>query len=177
MASMAQQREKLKKQVEEEGAATVTRYWPAAEVEHACRESRHVWRHRFWCVGPVTVGSLHVRARGVTETRFSAQFDWQGARSGPLPMRFEALWHCARGMGADREQGLGKWCSRFRGQATRRSVTMGRCFCPASNVTTTSSRTPGWPLTSVWGLAQCEPRGHLVRGSKRGVRLAGRRAK
>ena len=44
------------------------------------------------------------------------------------------------------------------GQATRRSVTIGRCFRLASNVTASSSRTPGLPLTSVCGLAHGDPR-------------------
>jgi hypothetical protein len=57
-------------------------------------------------------------------------------------------------------------------QAMRRSSTTGKCFCPASTVTTTSSRTPGQPLTRVCGLVHGEPRGHLARGSKRGARLA-----
>jgi len=62
-------------------------------------------------------------------------------------------------------------------QATRRRVTMGRCLRPPSNVTTSSSRTPGLPLTNVGGAAHGEPLGHLDRGSKRGERWPGLRAK
>jgi hypothetical protein len=34
--------------VDETGPATFTRYWPAGEVERACRECRHTWRDRLW---------------------------------------------------------------------------------------------------------------------------------
>ena len=55
-----------------------------------------------------------------------------------------------------------------------RSVTMGKCLRPAWNVTSISTRAPGLPRTSAHGFAQGEPRGHRDRGSKRGLRLAGK---
>jgi hypothetical protein len=58
--------------------------------------------------------------------------------------------------------------------AARRIVTTGRCLRACWKHTSSSSRPPGCPLTSTWGKAQGADRGQKARGSKRGLRLAGR---
>ena len=63
--------------------------------------------------------------------------------------------------------------SACRAQAARLSLMIGRCLRPAWNVTSIVSFAPGLPRTKAHGFAHVEPRGHLLRGSKRGRRLAG----
>ena len=46
-------------------------------------------------------------------------------------------------------------------QAARFRITMGRCLRSPRIVTSSSSRTPGWPFTSVTGLAQGGGRGQM----------------
>jgi hypothetical protein len=53
-------------------------------------------------------------------------------------------------LSAHRKRDLERTGRRDSGQATRRSVTIGRCLRSASDVTASSSRTPGL----------CRPRGH-----------------
>jgi len=59
----------------------------------------------------------------------------------------------------------------FVSYAARWRRTTGRCFLPARHSTSILRRTPGWPFTSVTGVAQGELRGHRARGSNRGCRF------
>ena len=61
--------------------------------------------------------------------------------------------------------------------AARRSVTIGRCRCETRKSTCKVKRSPGWPATSVRGLAQGDFLCQFSRGSILGRRLAGRRPK
>ena len=60
----------------------------------------------------------------------------------------KALAHGELCVSAHRRRGLEGTGRRDGGQATRRSATTGRCLRPASNVTASSSRTPGLPRAS-----------------------------
>ena len=71
-------------------------------------------------------------------------------------------------VGAHRERRKQMGESRRNAYAARLSVTMGRFRWPPTQATSSFSRTPGAPLTSVTGLAHAEARGQRGRSSKRG---------
>jgi hypothetical protein len=130
-----------------------------------------------WCVGPGRMCLASVGCGEACGNGFEGLFEPRVGAGRVLERQLGALGNADGGIGAYGGRGVSQVAPTQQRQATRRSSTTGRCLRPCSNVTTSSRRAPGWPLTSVWGIAQGEPRGQRGLVSKRGERLAGRRPK
>jgi len=121
-------------------------------------------RSGYVCAGQPRFRSPFVRPRGGARRRVSVGLGVHGARCGASRRQHDVLLQQDFMARAHRDYGrerLGRHANR---QATRRSVTTGRCLRPASNVTVSASWTPGWPMMSTCGLAQDDPRGQCGRG-------------
>ena len=129
------------------------------------------------CNGPRRWRSASVGYGAACESAFAGAFEPRVSAGCVLERQLGTFRNEDVGIGAYCGRGVSQVAPTQLRQATRRSSTSGRCLPPCSNVTTSSRRAPGWPLTSVWGIAQGEPRGQRGLASKRGERLAGRRPK